>query len=715
MTVSVASAALRQPFFHAKSAIAEPSSCATLPKLNARLPFAPNRFGPIWSVPMNGATASTPALIDAWTTGAAKSTSQVVKMMLAPWPRSFVAQAFAIAGLLPCVSQVRICSGRPLTPPLALTCATRSLAAASAGPSNGAIAPLLSKAQPITIGLPAGDAPPAKTAAAAATTPNSAATASPLLRLMLSPPLGVSCSGECRLGSGPSALEVRDDLGGEQLLRLDRLPVLDAARVDGDGNLGQPVADLAYRLDALDHVLRRPDPDDILLDHLVVRHVAELLHEPGCVEAVAGAFELLLRLQLVRVLEQHGRVALEEAAHHRLRLALRRRAVLVDVARVDPDDIGLVAVLARGRPVDVELLAQRLVREQRRDDHRVALLAGEPVRVVARPAEEDPEAVRDRPRHDVRVLDFGVRAVAREALVLERVEQHLEPLLVDRARLRNRHACLRRNPAVAAADAELVAAVRQHVEEGDPRREHGRVVVRQHVHEGTEADVARPRQRRREQRQGVRRRAELREEEVLDRGVRVVAEPVGVDDLLQDLRVKLPRLLARPALDLGVDAEFHGCDRLTHLIFDQGRVTLRAMRTTSRHRTMAEAALEELREAIILGELVPGAPLRLEDLARSLGMSISPIRGAVRRLEALGLAAHVPHHGAKVVALDIEELRELFSIRLALETMAVRRAAKLFEAEDEQAARSHLAELDGARRAGAARTAVRAHTAFHFT
>jgi DNA-binding GntR family transcriptional regulator len=136
---------------------------------------------------------------------------------------------------------------------------------------------------------------------------------------------------------------------------------------------------------------------------------------------------------------------------------------------------------------------------------------------------------------------------------------------------------------------------------------------------------------------------------------------------------------------------------------------------TPRHRTMAEAALERLREAIILGELTPGTPLRLEDLARSLGMSISPIREAVRQLEALGLAEHVPHHGAKVVGLEIEELRQLFSIRLALETMAVRRAAQLFRTEDEQAARSHLAELDAARRGGDARAALHAHTAFHFT
>ncbi len=134
-----------------------------------------------------------------------------------------------------------------------------------------------------------------------------------------------------------------------------------------------------------------------------------------------------------------------------------------------------------------------------------------------------------------------------------------------------------------------------------------------------------------------------------------------------------------------------------------------------RHRTMAEAALERLREAIILGELTPGTPLRLEDLARSLGMSISPIREAVRQLEALGLAEHVPHHGAKVMGLDVEELRELFSIRLALETMAVRRAAELFEPADEEKARAHLEAEREARRAGDVRAAVREHTGFHFT
>src|SRR4051794_8587739 len=134
-----------------------------------------------------------------------------------------------------------------------------------------------------------------------------------------------------------------------------------------------------------------------------------------------------------------------------------------------------------------------------------------------------------------------------------------------------------------------------------------------------------------------------------------------------------------------------------------------------RHRTMAEFALEQLRESIILGELPAGTPLRLDELARSLGMSISPIREAVRQLEALGLAKHVPHQGARVLDFDIEELRDLFQVRLALESLAVRRAAERFSDEDVSAARSQLSRFDEMAALGDVRGTMRAHTDFHFT
>jgi DNA-binding GntR family transcriptional regulator len=133
-----------------------------------------------------------------------------------------------------------------------------------------------------------------------------------------------------------------------------------------------------------------------------------------------------------------------------------------------------------------------------------------------------------------------------------------------------------------------------------------------------------------------------------------------------------------------------------------------------RPRTLAERALGDLQEAILSGELEPGAPLRLEKLARSLDMSPMPVREAVRQLEALGLAEHVPHRGARVSKLSMEDLRDTYDARLALETLAVRQAAARFTHADAVAARRRLEEHVAAYRAGDLRRGREAHAAFHF-
>lgn len=130
---------------------------------------------------------------------------------------------------------------------------------------------------------------------------------------------------------------------------------------------------------------------------------------------------------------------------------------------------------------------------------------------------------------------------------------------------------------------------------------------------------------------------------------------------------------------------------------------------------MAEAALAELQESILSGKLAPGVPLRLEDLASRLGMSISPVREAVRQLESLGLAVHVPHRGARVSDLAIEDLHDTYEVRLVLEPLAVRRATRRFGDADAEQARAHLAEHAAARERGDARAARAAHAGFHFT
>ncbi|MBA2474737.1 MAG: GntR family transcriptional regulator [Actinobacteria bacterium] len=136
-------------------------------------------------------------------------------------------------------------------------------------------------------------------------------------------------------------------------------------------------------------------------------------------------------------------------------------------------------------------------------------------------------------------------------------------------------------------------------------------------------------------------------------------------------------------------------------------------RQTPKHRTLAERAVAELQEAILNGELAPGQPLHLERLARQLEMSPMPVREAVRQLERLGLAEHVPHRGARVSQLSVEDLRQTYQARLLLETLAVREAAERFGDEEASLATQRLAEHVAASRAGDLRGGRLAHAEFH--
>ncbi len=130
-------------------------------------------------------------------------------------------------------------------------------------------------------------------------------------------------------------------------------------------------------------------------------------------------------------------------------------------------------------------------------------------------------------------------------------------------------------------------------------------------------------------------------------------------------------------------------------------------------RTLAERAVSELQEAILSGQLKPGTPLRLEKLARSLDMSPMPVREALRELQSLGLVEHIPHRGARVAPLSIDDLRDTYESRLALEGLAIRRAAERFSPEDARVAAGRLREHVRAYRSGDLRHGRAAHADFH--
>jgi DNA-binding GntR family transcriptional regulator len=137
-------------------------------------------------------------------------------------------------------------------------------------------------------------------------------------------------------------------------------------------------------------------------------------------------------------------------------------------------------------------------------------------------------------------------------------------------------------------------------------------------------------------------------------------------------------------------------------------------RSSRGHRTLAEKAFDTLHQAIITGQLRPGTRLPIEDLAEVLEMSPMPIREAVRRLHGAGLVENIPHRGARVTGLSVVDLAEVTEARLALEVLAIRRAAERFSDEHEQMARNRLVELNDSPDDNSAATST-AHAAFHFS
>lgn len=98
---------------------------------------------------------------------------------------------------------------------------------------------------------------------------------------------------------------------------------------------------------------------------------------------------------------------------------------------------------------------------------------------------------------------------------------------------------------------------------------------------------------------------------------------------------------------------------------------------TAGHRTLSDVACHHLRDAIIDGRLQPGQWLRQEALAQELGLSQMPVREALRRLVAEGLAERIPYRGVRVVEFTPADISDIFTVRLVLEGLAVRYATPL--------------------------------------
>jgi DNA-binding GntR family transcriptional regulator len=85
--------------------------------------------------------------------------------------------------------------------------------------------------------------------------------------------------------------------------------------------------------------------------------------------------------------------------------------------------------------------------------------------------------------------------------------------------------------------------------------------------------------------------------------------------------------------------------------------------------TKADEIALALEDAIISGELAPGAVLRQEQLSARFEVSRTPVREALRRLASTGLVSFVPNRGVRVRLISLDELRQAFLVRAELEAL----------------------------------------------
>ena len=130
---------------------------------------------------------------------------------------------------------------------------------------------------------------------------------------------------------------------------------------------------------------------------------------------------------------------------------------------------------------------------------------------------------------------------------------------------------------------------------------------------------------------------------------------------------------------------------------------------------LRDVVFNTLRRGILTGELKPGERLMEIHLANRLGVSRTPIREAIRKLELEGLVKMIPRRGAEVANITEKSLKDVLEVRQALEQLAIRLACARITEEEKQLLKKRLQDCERVMRTGDTSAIAKADVAFHDT
>ncbi|MDI3481562.1 MAG: hypothetical protein PWQ97_1217 [Tepidanaerobacteraceae bacterium] len=131
------------------------------------------------------------------------------------------------------------------------------------------------------------------------------------------------------------------------------------------------------------------------------------------------------------------------------------------------------------------------------------------------------------------------------------------------------------------------------------------------------------------------------------------------------------------------------------------------------YKPLRDVVFEAIREAIITGELKPGERLMEVQLAEEMGVSRTPVREAIRKLELEGLVVMIPRKGAYVAGLSLKEAADVFEIRESLEGLAAALAAERITDEELETMEKILSSVQKAVEGGDVETIIKKDAEFH--
>lgn len=128
---------------------------------------------------------------------------------------------------------------------------------------------------------------------------------------------------------------------------------------------------------------------------------------------------------------------------------------------------------------------------------------------------------------------------------------------------------------------------------------------------------------------------------------------------------------------------------------------------------LRDVVFNTLRQAILTGELKPGERLMEIHLANKLGVSRTPIREAIRKLELEGLVTMIPRRGAEVAQITEKSMSDVLEVRRAVDALCVELACERISEEELEALKNACDAFEEAVKSGDVKKIAQADVALH--